>query len=62
MKTDPARILVVTLSFNKKAPDRVAKSGDTEEIGTAWKLEYPKDLQPIKPSLSPTLQSHLRRE
>ena len=35
MKTDPKKILVVTLSFNKKAPNRVAKSGDTEEIGTA---------------------------
>lgn len=35
MKTDPKKILVVTLSFNKKAPNKVAKNGDTEEIGTA---------------------------
>jgi len=35
IKTAPAKILTVTLSFRKKASINVAKSGDTEEMGTA---------------------------
>ena len=60
MKTDQTKILVVTLSFSKKAPNRAAKSGDTWEIGTAQETGISKRLAASKPSLGPTLQSRLR--